>query len=92
MMKRILNYRPSFTLKENVENISGNYYPITSRISLTDGRTHFAVLNDRAQGGSSLQDGDIELMVLSDHFKIYVCNIIINILIIIVGAQTNIVR
>ncbi|XP_027845178.2 lysosomal alpha-mannosidase-like isoform X1 [Aphis gossypii] len=63
MLKRILNYRPSFSLKENVENVSGNYYPITSRISLTDQQTRFSILNDRSQGGSSLQDGEIELMV-----------------------------
>lgn len=63
MLKRILNYRPSFALKENVENVSGNYYPITSRISLTDQQTRFSILNDRSQGGSSLQDGEIELMV-----------------------------
>ncbi|XP_025208867.1 lysosomal alpha-mannosidase-like isoform X1 [Melanaphis sacchari] len=63
MLKRIVNYRPSFNLKENVENVSGNYYPITSRISLTDQHTRFSILNDRSQGGSSLQDGEIELMV-----------------------------
>ncbi|XP_050536747.1 lysosomal alpha-mannosidase-like [Daktulosphaira vitifoliae] len=62
-IKRVLNYRSSFDLKENVENISGNYYPITSQIMLTDGKTQFAILNDRAQGGSSLDDGEIELMV-----------------------------
>ncbi|XP_050428078.1 lysosomal alpha-mannosidase-like [Adelges cooleyi] len=63
MLKRVLNYRSSFDLKENVENISGNYYPINSQIMLTDGRTQLAVLNDRAQGGSSLDDGELELMV-----------------------------
>lgn len=63
MLKRVLNYRPSFELKENVENVSGNYYPITSRITLTDKITQFSVLNDRSQGGSSLRNGEIELMV-----------------------------
>lgn len=63
MLKRVLNYRPSFDLKENVENVSGNYYPITSRLTLTDNVTRFSVLNDRSQGGSSLRDGEIELMV-----------------------------
>jgi len=63
MLKRQLNYRPSFTLKENAENVSGNYYPITSRITLTDNRTQLSILNDRSQGGSSLRDGEIELMV-----------------------------
>jgi hypothetical protein len=63
MLKRVLNYRPSFSLKDNLENVSGNYYPITSRITLTDNRTRFSVLNDRSQGGTSLQNGQIELMV-----------------------------
>lgn len=63
MLKRVLNYRPSFELKEKAENVSGNYYPITSRITLTDNRTQFSVLNDRSQGGSSLENGQIELMV-----------------------------
>lgn len=63
MLKRVLNYRPSFQLKDNVENVSGNYYPITSRITLTDNTTRFSMLNDRSQGGSSLQSGEIELMV-----------------------------
>lgn len=63
MLKRMLNYRPSFKLKENVENVSGNYYPITSRITIADELTRLSVLNDRSQGGSSLQNGEIELMV-----------------------------
>ncbi|XP_050536748.1 lysosomal alpha-mannosidase-like [Daktulosphaira vitifoliae] len=63
ILKRILNHRFSFDLKENAENISGNYYPVTSRIMLTDNKTQFAILNDRAQGGSSLDSGEIELMV-----------------------------
>ncbi|XP_050429142.1 lysosomal alpha-mannosidase-like isoform X2 [Adelges cooleyi] len=63
MLQRVLNYRSSFDLKQNAENISGNYYPITSRIMFTNGQTLFAVLNDRAQGGSSLDVGEIELMV-----------------------------
>lgn len=63
MLKRVLNYRPSFALKENSENVSGNYYPITSRITLSDNGTRFSVLNDRSQGGTSLQNGQIELMV-----------------------------
>lgn len=63
MLKRVLNYRPSFNLRENAENVSGNYYPVTSRISLTDNNTRFSILNDRSQGGSSLDNGEIELMV-----------------------------
>lgn len=47
------------------EPISGNYYPITSKIVVVDQQQDLevAVLTDRAQGGSSLDDGQIELMV-----------------------------
>lgn len=64
MLKRIRNYRPTWDL-ELKEPISGNYYPVTSKIAIKDEEKQFklSVLNDRAQGGSSLQDGAIELMV-----------------------------
>lgn len=44
--------------------MSGNYYPINSAIHLRDeaANTQFTVMNDRAQGGSSLAPGRIELM------------------------------
>lgn len=45
------------------EPIAGNYYPITSKILLRDNENELAVLTDRAQGGSSLNDGEIEVMV-----------------------------
>lgn len=47
------------------EQIAGNYYPITSKILIRDPNQNLevAVLTDRAQGGSSLRDGEIELMV-----------------------------
>lgn len=69
MLKRIRNYRPTWNL-ELKEPISGNYYPVTSKIAIKDEEKQLklSVLNDRAQGGSSLQDGAIELMV--DLFKI----------------------
>ncbi|XP_050302527.1 lysosomal alpha-mannosidase-like isoform X2 [Anthonomus grandis grandis] len=65
MMRRIRNYRPTWNLMVN-ETISCNYYPVTSRITLKDEdrNLEFAVLTDRAEGGSSLEDGEIELMLL----------------------------
>lgn len=47
------------------EQISGNYYPVTSKLVIRDeaADVELAVLTDRAQGGSSLKDGEIELMV-----------------------------
>lgn len=65
MQKRVLNYRPSWNFKYSKnENISSNYYPIDSAISITEmnGHRKFIVMNDRSQGGSSLKDGTIELM------------------------------
>uniref|UniRef100_A0A336M0Y1 Alpha-mannosidase n=1 Tax=Culicoides sonorensis TaxID=179676 RepID=A0A336M0Y1_CULSO len=45
------------------EKEAGNYYPVTAKIAIEDDENRMAVLNDRAQGGSSLYDGSIELMV-----------------------------
>lgn len=63
-MKRVKNFRPTYDYTDE-EPISGNYYPVTSRIYISneDDDSRFAVLNDRAQGGSSLDSGEIELMI-----------------------------
>ncbi|KAJ2942179.1 hypothetical protein O0L34_g15719 [Tuta absoluta] len=44
---------------------AGNFYPVTSRISIEDltDRVCFSVFTDRAQGGTSLADGEIDLML-----------------------------
>ena len=41
--------------------VSGNYYPVNSRIFLRDATTgdQLTVLTDRSQGGSSLKDGEV---------------------------------
>nr|XP_022916135.1 lysosomal alpha-mannosidase-like [Onthophagus taurus] len=64
MVKRVRNFRETYEYT-NEEPVSGNYYPITSKITLQDleRNIEFAVLNDRAQGGGSLNDGEVELMV-----------------------------
>lgn len=64
MLKRIRNFRPTWKLKLS-EEIAGNYYPVTSKIVMRDEEAdvEVAVLTDRAQGGTSLKDGEIELMV-----------------------------
>jgi lysosomal alpha-mannosidase len=65
MLKRTRNYRPTFDYT-NEEPIAGNYHPITSRIVLKDEEQglELAILNDRAQGGASLEDGQVEIMVV----------------------------
>ncbi|XP_066127516.1 lysosomal alpha-mannosidase isoform X1 [Saccopteryx bilineata] len=62
ILERRRNYRPTWKLKQT-EPVAGNYYPVNSRIYITDGDVQLTVLTDRSQGGSSLRDGSIELMV-----------------------------
>ncbi|XP_059486976.1 lysosomal alpha-mannosidase-like [Neocloeon triangulifer] len=61
-LRRKRNYRASW--EANIkEPVAGNYYPITSVISMQDRQTVVSVLTDRAQGGGSIEDGSLELMV-----------------------------
>lgn len=62
-MERRLNHRPTWDL--NVfEPVAGNYYPVNAAMYLQDGSgLALAIATDRSQGGSSLQDGNLELMV-----------------------------
>jgi lysosomal alpha-mannosidase len=62
IMTRKLNFQPTYDYA-NDEPISGNYYPVNSRIFIKDDSKQLTLLTDRSQGGSSLTDGSIELMV-----------------------------
>lgn len=62
MLERKTNYRPTWNVNIQ-EPIAGNYYPVTSKISIKDGNKRVSVMTDRAQGGSSLRSGEVELMV-----------------------------
>ncbi|GJQ83733.1 hypothetical protein Trydic_g20609 [Trypoxylus dichotomus] len=64
MLKRVKNYRPTWDITL-LETVAGNYYPVTSKIVMQDlhKNVEVAVLTDRAQGGTSLSDGEIELML-----------------------------
>ena len=59
---RIRNQRLSFNWTV-VEPVAGNYYPVPVAIGLNDSSAALYVLVDRAEGGSSLQDGAVELML-----------------------------
>lgn len=63
MQKRVLNYRPDWTLVTD-EFASSNYYPINSAIAMRSPSTNMqlTIMNDRSQGGSVLSNGVIELM------------------------------
>ena len=69
MMERRRDERPSYEIDPDTETVSQDYYPVTAMISLGDDLEEMVVLTDRAQGGSSLEDGCIELM-LHRHRKI----------------------
>lgn len=66
ILKRTVDFRETWNL-ENDEKVAGNYYPINSNIAIEDNVLRMAVLPDRAQGGSSLSEGALELMVCVHH-------------------------
>ncbi|KAG8441431.1 hypothetical protein GDO86_006973, partial [Hymenochirus boettgeri] len=62
IMKRRRNTRETWNLNQT-EPVAGNYYPVNSRIYIKDKYAQLTVLTDRSQGGSSIKDGSVELMV-----------------------------
>lgn len=62
ILKRTIDFRETFDL-DNEEREGGNYYPVNSNIAIEDDNLRMALLPDRAQGGSSLSEGALELMV-----------------------------
>ncbi|XP_065335492.1 lysosomal alpha-mannosidase-like isoform X2 [Cloeon dipterum] len=61
-LRRRRNVRETWTA--NIEEpVAGNYYPVTSAISMQDEISTVAILTDRAQGGASIEDGSLELML-----------------------------
>ena len=62
ILERIRDYRPTWNYSMN-EPVSGNYYPINSRIWIKDQNRQLTVLTDRSHGGSSIHDGSIEIML-----------------------------
>ncbi|XP_074275155.1 putative alpha-mannosidase At5g13980 [Silene latifolia] len=61
-IKRIRDYRSDWDLQVN-QPVAGNYYPINLGIYLQDDVNEFSVMVDRAIGGSSIKDGEIEMML-----------------------------
>ena len=74
ILKRVRDFRPTWNFTQT-EPVSGNYFPINSRIFIRDetgdaNARQLTLLTDRSQGGSSLTDGSVEIMfhrrILSD--------------------------
>ncbi|CAN1295895.1 Probable alpha-mannosidase At5g13980 [Linum perenne] len=61
-IKRIRDYRTDWDL-EVTEPVAGNYYPINLGIYVEDDKQELSVLVDRALGGTSIKDGQIELLL-----------------------------
>ncbi|CAN0562218.1 unnamed protein product, partial [Ectocarpus sp. 12 AP-2014] len=67
--RRVRNERPTWDL-DVTQPVAGNYYPATAAVFLRDegdddgdeDEMQLSVLTDRAQGVSSLADGELELM------------------------------
>jgi len=64
MQIRTRNSRPQYPLTIT-EFVAQNYVPVNSAIRMTDSNSNVALLvvTDRSQGGASLYDGSIELMI-----------------------------
>jgi len=68
MISRQRDYRPTWNLNLT-EPVSANYYPVVSRMSIQDSNSvsedkkRLFVMTDRAEGGASLQSGEMELML-----------------------------
>lgn len=62
-LRRVLNQRESYPYTVT-EPVAANYYPINSHIYLKDADgNQLTMLVDRSQGGASLNNGELELMV-----------------------------
>jgi lysosomal alpha-mannosidase len=65
LLERKVNKRETYELKVT-QYVPMNYYPVTALIGIEDSdrsKPSLFVLNDRSQGGSSLKNGQVELMV-----------------------------
>ncbi|KAH9791608.1 alpha-mannosidase [Citrus sinensis] len=61
-IKRIRDFRTDWDLQVN-QPVAGNYYPVNLGIYVQDDNAELSLLVDRSVGGSSLVDGQIELML-----------------------------
>ena len=62
MVSRKRDYRSTWTYQAT-EPIAGNYAPVNAAIEVRSADISLAVVVDRTQGGASLVDGSLELMV-----------------------------
>uniref|UniRef100_A0A0E0IPD9 Glycosyl hydrolase family 38 C-terminal domain-containing protein n=1 Tax=Oryza nivara TaxID=4536 RepID=A0A0E0IPD9_ORYNI len=61
-LERVRNHRDDWDLNLT-QPVAGNYYPVNQGIYVADGKYELSVLVDHAVGASSIQDGQIEVML-----------------------------
>lgn len=61
-LQRVRDYRADWPLAVD-QPVAGNYYPLNLGIYTMDKKSELSVLVDRATGGASIEDGEIELML-----------------------------
>ena len=76
MQRRVRFHRDTYEINLT-EPVASNYFPVDSRIAIQDraAGVQLTVLTDRSQGGSSMNDGEVELMIhrrllYDDHFGV----------------------
>uniref|UniRef100_A0A3B4WWI6 Alpha-mannosidase n=1 Tax=Seriola lalandi dorsalis TaxID=1841481 RepID=A0A3B4WWI6_SERLL len=62
VLQRKKDFRPTWNLMQS-EPIAGNYYPINSRAFIKDDVDQLTVVTDRSQGGGSIHNGSLEIML-----------------------------
>ncbi|OWR48030.1 hypothetical protein KGM_206161 [Danaus plexippus plexippus] len=64
VVKRIRHTRPLYR-PYHLDPVAGNIYPVTTRIYIEDLRKNLrlSIFNDRSQGGTSLLEGSVDLML-----------------------------
>ncbi|WVZ58030.1 hypothetical protein U9M48_008342 [Paspalum notatum var. saurae] len=61
-IKRVRNHREDWGLNVT-EPVAGNYYPVNLGVYVADEKYELSILVDRAVGASSIQDGELEIML-----------------------------
>ena len=65
MVKRVYNLKPEYEPSLNGNMITANYYPVNSAIYVQDfdQEERMTILNDRSQGATCKEKGEIEIML-----------------------------
>ncbi|CAF4688271.1 unnamed protein product [Rotaria sp. Silwood2] len=76
LMKRIRDQRDGYRFKQS-EQSAGNYYPLVTGIMIQNAQQdlQMSIITDRAQGGGSIKDGQVEIMVSENvMIRFFYCN------------------